>query len=272
MKLFGAFHHIAILRTLQSTTNTQLYDSTLGRTFAMDNNGTSYDANAPLLSTALPPLEESSVRIYLLRHGETDWNAKGKIQGGGNDIPLNQNGKLQAMAVAKTMEDIPLTVIASSTLSRAKETADVLWKQHEACHRVIDSGWDEMNFGEFEGLAIHSETLDPEVRSRVKTVNQNVKLSYPGGGESTIQVEARSREALFRLLEDNPDDKHIALVSHGRTNKVLIASIALDDVTKFKTIKQSNTAINVLDIDKTGKWTIQSLNYIEHVKHHVIQR
>eukprot|EP00980_Cylindrotheca_fusiformis_P010589 scaffold2353_cov134-Cylindrotheca_fusiformis.AAC.12 len=270
MNLFGAFQKAAIIRSLQADT-TQVFNSHKLILFLFDMNSD----EIPLLSSFLPPLAESSRRIYLLRHGETDWNKQGKIQGGGYDIPLNENGRLQAMAVAKTMENIPLTVIASSTLSRSKETADILWKQHNACHRVLDAGLKEMGFGEFEGLAVHSETLDPEVRKRFKTigreVNKNVKVSFPGG-ESTTQVEERSTGALFKVLNDYPEEKHIALVGHGRMNKVLIASIAYDDVNKFFTIKQSNTAINVLDVDTDGKWTIQSLNYLEHVKDNVITR
>jgi broad specificity phosphatase PhoE len=279
MKLLAAFQATSLLRTLQSST-TELYNLPMDDVPAPPlDTATSlipFDDGFPRLSSVLPPLPENSRRIYLLRHGETEWNAQGKIQGGGFDIPLNENGRLQAIAAAKALEDIPLTVIASSTLSRAKETADILWKEHDACHRVLDVDLKEMGFGEFEGLAIHSEDLDPEVKGHFKRIGREVKynanIAFPGGGESTTQVEERARGALYKVLKDYPADEHVAIVSHGRTNKVLIASVAFDDVQKFPTIKQSNTAINCLDMDKNGKWSIQSLNYIEHVKHNVIVR
>ena len=231
----------------------------------------------PLLSQLLPPLPQNTRRVYLIRHGETDWNLQGRIQGGGHDIPLNANGKSQAKAVARALHDIPLTVICSSTLSRAKETADILWDDHSNVkHRELDSGLREMGFGEFEGLAIHSLELDEEIRNRFKTigrqVNENPDLQFPGGGESTKMVEERAVQALQTLLDKYPNDPHIAVVSHGRTNKVLIASIALGDVQKFRSVKQKNTAINVLDVDAEGNWTIRILDYIEHVKDNVIIR
>ncbi|KAL3942322.1 MAG: hypothetical protein SGBAC_003456 [Bacillariaceae sp.] len=226
---------------------------------------------------SLPPLQQNSRRVYLIRHGETDWNAQGKIQGGGYDIPLNANGQSQARAVALALAEIPLTVIASSTLSRAKETADILWQEHSDCHhRELDSGLREMGFGEFEGLAIHSLELEEKVRNRFKTigrqVNGNPDIVFPGGGESTNMVKERACTALKAVLDKYPRDQHIAVVSHGRTNKVLIASIAFKDVQKFRTIKQKNTAINVLDVDSDGNWTIQVLDYIDHVKDNVIIR
>jgi hypothetical protein len=55
------------------------------------------------ISSVLPALPENSRRIYLLRHGETNWNAEGKIQGGGFDIPLNEKGRAQAMAATKNL-------------------------------------------------------------------------------------------------------------------------------------------------------------------------
>ncbi|CAJ1944287.1 unnamed protein product [Cylindrotheca closterium] len=235
--------------------------------------------NSVPLSQLLPPLKANSRRIYLIRHGETDWNKEGKIQGGGYDIPLNANGQSQAKAVAKALQEIPLTVILSSTLSRAKETADILWQEHPNCQRELDGGLKEMGFGEFEGLAIHSPELPEETKARFKTigrqVNGNPEMRFPGGGESSNMVQERACKAIDTVLQKYPsatDHPHIAVVSHGRTNKVLIASIVYGDVQKFPTIKQKNTAINVLDVDEDGNWDIRVLDYIDHVKDNVIIR
>jgi broad specificity phosphatase PhoE len=201
----------------------------------------------PLVSSILPPLSEGSRRIYLVRHGETDWNKLGKIQGGGFDIPLNDNGRQQALTTALALEDIPLGVVASSHLSRAKETADILWHRHNATvqdKRVIFEGLGEMRFGEFEGLAWRDQDVDPALAERFKTISKELKhdlnKSFPGGGESTKDVQKRSVTALDQILKDFPDEQHIAIVSHGRTNKVLIASTALGDVMQYPTVKQGS--------------------------------
>mmetsp|Transcript_4669 Transcript_4669/g.8661 ORF Transcript_4669/g.8661 Transcript_4669/m.8661 type:complete len:337 (-) Transcript_4669:146-1156(-) len=242
------------------------------------------------LTTLLPPLAPGNVRIYLLRHGETDWNKLGKIQGGGFDIPLNENGRLQAEKVAAELDGIPLGIIASSSLSRAKETADILYQRHandvdalgsgKAIQRIVDEGFNEMRFGTFEGYA--SATAEtPEEKNYLeyfkecaKKVKEDPTVPFPGGGESTNDVKERTMRALHKLLQEaDPTVQHIAVVSHGRTNKVIIAACAFDDVQEFKHVKQSNTAINVLDMDpSSGKFKAQIINHIEHVKDHVIVR
>lgn len=65
------------------------------------------------------------MKLYLIRHGQTDWNVDGKIQGS-HDIPLNDTGKKQAQCLAKGMDKRPVEKIFSSTLERAKETALML--------------------------------------------------------------------------------------------------------------------------------------------------
>ena len=263
------------------------------------------------LQSILPPLRDGCRRVYLLRHGETDWNTLGKIQGGGYDIPLNDNGRLQATMAAAELDLIPLDVIASSALSRAKETADILYSRHSSSsnggdknnnnnnnndnnindnngddhnggvpiQRVIDAGFNEMSFGEWEGFASRDESVDGSEIERFKDTARQVKADpsfpFPGGGESTKQVEKRSVKALFDILNNpkNSHQRHIAIVSHGRTNKVLIAAVGLGDVQRFKEVKQANVAINVMDIDDTtGTWTVHVINYHDHVQGHVIVR
>mmetsp|Transcript_24472 Transcript_24472/g.58030 ORF Transcript_24472/g.58030 Transcript_24472/m.58030 type:complete len:364 (+) Transcript_24472:163-1254(+) len=253
------------------------------------------DSPTKSLQSILPPLQEGCRRIYLLRHGETDWNTLGKIQGGGYDIPLNDNGRLQATKAAVELDGIPLDVIASSSLSRAKETADILYSRHSSSsnggdnnddhnggvpiRRVVDAGFNEMSFGEWEGFASRDESVDGSEIERFKDTSRHVKADpsfpFPGGGESTKQVEERSVKALYDVLNnpENSHQRHIAIVSHGRTNKVLIAAVGLGDVQRFKEVKQANVAINVMDIDDTtGIWTVHVMNYHNHVQGHVIVR
>jgi broad specificity phosphatase PhoE len=244
MKVLAAFQSAAFLRTLLATpsSTTQLFQTTM---VAPCENAT-LAPPAPRLSSTLPPLPEQSRRMYLLRHGETDWNALGKIQGGGFDIPLNENGRQQAMAAAQALDDIPIGIVASSQLSRAKETADIVWKRHSttAQKHVVDAGFAEMSFGELEGLVSRDPNLDPKIKRRfsriTKQVQQDVNFAFPGGGESTAQVEKRVERALHKILEEHPEEKHVVIVSHGRTNKVLIASMALGDVRKFAQVRQSS--------------------------------
>jgi len=132
------------------------------------------------------------VRVYLIRHGQTDWNLEGRIQGGGFDIPLNETGKLQARLAAKALEGIPMDVVASSPLSRARETADILMEtmllsgsnsnsksrrnsnnHNHLIRRIVDSGFTEMKFGALEGLRYKAIT-EKEDYDRFLAIKQRV--------------------------------------------------------------------------------------------------
>ena len=310
------------------------------------------------LSKVLPkPIPGTAVRLYLIRHGETNWNQRGKIQGGGYDVPLNATGKAQAMRAASALEGIPFDIVASSSLSRAKETADLVFEQLHSSStsssssssrsnsgnkqplRIVDGGFNEMRFGKFEGFGYRKKKEDIAKEGDNISLNESMlaiflvaknkvatdrEFCFPsrgdisednndnetywsmnaddetfriendsGKGESTRCVEDRALEALSktiaRVLETDNDNentdnndpntatatintKHVAIVSHGRTNKVMISAM----LSTTDTIGQGNTNINVLDhpglevggdvdVWKTG-WTARLLNYTDHVE------
>lgn len=219
------------------------------------------------LSDTLPPLAPNSQRIYLLRHGQTDWNAQGRAQGGGFDIELNAVGREQAEVVASELEGVPLDIVASSHLKRAHQTADILHSIHPGAKRVVLHGLGEMRFGEFEGCALRGPLSTTETKERYQsvanTVRQSADVKWPGGGESTREVENRGRSALQQLLDT--EAQHIAVVAHGRFNKIMLSSVLYQDCTKHLDIVQGNTCVNVLDVSKTD-WKPQLLNYVEHVE------
>ncbi len=90
------------------------------------------------------------MKIYLIRHGQTDWNIQGRIQGS-HDIPLNETGRRQAELLAKGMDSRPVSRIFSSTLTRAMETAERISSRQkvEICFmpQLI-----EVEFGKWEGM------------------------------------------------------------------------------------------------------------------------
>lgn len=91
------------------------------------------------------------MEIWLIRHGETDWNANGRVQGW-TDIPLNRVGQAQAEQLAKSLEGIPFQHIYSSDLSRASETAAWIAKKTGTTHTTTEA-LREQFFGQAEGLS-----------------------------------------------------------------------------------------------------------------------
>ena len=87
--------------------------------------------------------------FYLVRHGETDWNAEGIVQGN-TDIPLNARGLEQAASAREEMKDVPLDVIYCSPLIRARVTAEIINEYHHV-PLILDARLREREFGVYEG-------------------------------------------------------------------------------------------------------------------------
>jgi len=229
---------------------------------------------------AVPPLPPNTKRLYLLRHGRTSYNVRGLVQGGGYDIPLNEEGLRQAQLASAALSSIPMDVIGSSHLDRAIGTAEILRKaavnahpsssQHTAAKRAVLPGLGEMRFGTYEGIAIQGPESTPETQAGFRSMNEKIEaddaLSWPGPeGECTRDVRSRTRKAVEDVMERHSEARHVALVGHGRSNKILMSEL-LGSVRK---VFQGNTAINVLDYDvEEGCWKEVVVNYTHHVDEH----
>ena len=166
--------------------------------------------------------------IILIRHGETDWNIEGRYQGQ-SDVPLNQNGILQAKDMARRLQHYHFDVIVTSDLSRAQETAEVLSETCNAPLR-IDPRLREINQGEWEGM------LFADIRSRYAEAFEdrlrNPLEIAPPGGETVGQVRERVLDAIREVVEQFPDGI-VAIVSHGLSLaiiKVHFGNLAIDTV------------------------------------------
>jgi broad specificity phosphatase PhoE len=98
------------------------------------------------------------MQIIAVRHGETDWNRQGRIQGR-TDNPLNDTGRMQARAAAAVLPD-KIGVIISSPLKRAAETAEIINKQRYNVEIITDERLTERDFGDYEGMFIKDLQFD----------------------------------------------------------------------------------------------------------------
>jgi len=149
-------------------------------------------------------------RILAIRHGQTAWNADGRIQGH-KDIALDATGKLQADRLAAALAGEELHAIYSSDLSRALQTAAPLQCRSGAPLHT-DSGLRERAFGEFEGLSF----AQIEQRWPVQAMRwrQRDPGFGPGGGENLVRFRDRVLGAVDRLAHAHRGQA-IALVTHG---------------------------------------------------------
>jgi 2,3-bisphosphoglycerate-dependent phosphoglycerate mutase len=156
--------------------------------------------------------------FYFLRHGETDWNKDGKIQGH-TDIPLNETGRNQAEQVVSVLARTPIHRIVASTLSRAYETASII---NAALQKplIVDDGLKERFFGDFEGLAIaEMDSLRDGMLKKGLPAEEN-GYPCPPQGEPYADFRIRTIAAFHRNLEQF-DGENILFVAHGGVYRVL---------------------------------------------------
>ncbi len=141
--------------------------------------------------------------LYLMRHGQTLFNVRRKIQGA-CDSPLTEKGIKQAMNAKKKLEGIEFDQYYCSTAERASDTLEVIIGENTPYTRV--KGLKEMNFGIYEG---ESEDLNPRWENGYDDV-------FPkSGGESTDDVSKRSKAACTEIMERDNHDTVLAIAHAG---------------------------------------------------------
>jgi broad specificity phosphatase PhoE len=157
-------------------------------------------------------------RLFLVRHGETDWNAAGRWQGQ-TDVPLNATGRAQALAVAARLRAEGVRAIATSDLSRARGTAAIVGDALGLEVALVDAALRERAYGEWEGLTrAECAARFPEAWAR----HVADPRTPPPGGESTDALLARVVPAIARAAE-----RLVApalLVTHGGVMRAFLAA------------------------------------------------
>lgn len=184
-------------------------------------------------------------RIFVVRHGETEYNRKGLMQGRGIDAPLNQTGRHQADAVTRYLSAYPITRIVTSNMMRARQTAEPLVKHFNLLPGHFE-GLDEMNFGQFEG----QNRL--EIRDQMELAHGRWKqgeVDWPiPGGESPAEVFERANRAVMEQLREYPDET-IVFVVHGRVIRILLSEWTGIGLKNMDQIEHCNGSINQLHWD-----------------------
>lgn len=202
------------------------------------------------------------MNLYLIRHGQTDWNVAGRIQGS-TDIPLNETGRRQAQCLAKGMEGRPVTKVFTSRLMRAYETGQAIGKSQKVPVEKID-GLEEVAYGDWEGLTME------EIAGKYPKELEQWYLSpvevAPPGGETQTQVYERCKKAMETILAQAEGD--VAIVSHGATVVFLLEYLLRDTGrTEEDDIIVGNASISTIEYDPgTGKFALTQLNDRSHLE------
>ncbi|MBQ6447400.1 MAG: alpha-ribazole phosphatase [Bacillus sp. (in: Bacteria)] len=183
------------------------------------------------------------MKFYLIRHGQTEWNVDGKIQGS-TDIELNTEGLIQAAQLSEKIQNLnyPFSKIYSSPQQRAVQTAEILSRETAIDYEVKD-GLEEINLGEWEGLSWREvqDTYPQEFDQWLK----NRKYTKPPKGESYQEMIDRVLSALNKILRETNEDA--VIVTHSAVIMCLqcyLTNTPFEEMTKFKTENSSITEID----------------------------
>lgn len=160
------------------------------------------------------------MKLLLARHGQTDWNATQRFQGQ-SDLPLNETGRQQAIALGKRLLHQPIDSLYASDLQRARETARIL-AAHHACEIYTDPRLRETSFGDWEGLTYNEiKQNDP---AALAAWEADLYKTAPPNGETLEQLAARVQSALDDIRAKHTDQT-ILLVAHGGPLQVLLCLV-----------------------------------------------
>lgn len=195
------------------------------------------------------------MKIYLVRHGETNWNKSGRIQGNSN-IPLDEKGRELAAITAEGLKDVPFERVYSSPLIRAYETAEIL-VHGRGLEIVTDARIREFSFGIAEGMNL--SLLKKIPFSRIGTFFRTPeRYTRPAPGAETVDMVTKRAAAFLNevLLPLEGSCGTVLVTAHGGVNRAILNYISPRPRAEFWTAyPQRNCAVNILEL-KNGVFTI----------------
>jgi probable phosphoglycerate mutase len=198
------------------------------------------------------------MRLCLIRHGETAWNAEQRLQGW-TDIPLNPTGQAQAAAVARELTGIDFDAVYSSPLQRALHTAQAIAGGRPI---VLEPRLRERHFGELQGLR------RGEIAANFPAIQAELNARSPGyqppGGESLQDFAARVLAVFKQLRQQHRQGQQILVVAHGGVLDIAYRMASDQDLHSPRLHALPNAAINWLQSTPTG-WRVEAWGLDGHL-------
>jgi broad specificity phosphatase PhoE len=227
-----------------------------------------------------------STRIWMVRHGQTEWNVTGRFQGQ-SDTPLNALGERQARAAGRQLRRLAqadawvspslretggrLAAIYTSDLERARRTAEIICEELEAGDEaaidretplVIEPRLRELSFGEWEGLTYAQiQAYQPDI---LELWRRDLEQHAPPGGETLRQMAGRVQAALDAILAAHPDGR-VVVVAHGGPLQMLTALALGLPASRYWQVYMANGSLSELRVHPEGA-ILNLLNSCEHLE------
>lgn len=188
------------------------------------------------------------MRLILVRHGETVWNAEFRVQGGNADTALSEKGLGQVQKLAEVMRGEPIDLILSSPLSRAVITAESIARYHDSVPIVTNPGLKEVDVGEFDGLS----TVDmPQTFTELLLSWWKGGCERLPGGESFAELQERTWGVVEPYITEGAP-QNILVTSHYFTTLSIIFKALEFPVTMLVKFRMDPGCISILEFGRFG--------------------
>jgi broad specificity phosphatase PhoE len=206
------------------------------------------------------PLNQTALRIILVRHGQTEWNRIHRFQGQPG-VGLNETGRAQAEALAHALREEPLKAIYSSPLARAIETARAIKRYHGVTieHRT---GLMEMDLGDFEGL--QSERLIKEHPDFFRAWSERPESVRMPNGETLSEVQGRACAVVEEIASAYPEGS-VLLCGHHFVNLTILCKVVGLELTHFRRLRQVPGALSIIE-RRGGRYSLVRVNDTCHLQ------
>jgi probable phosphoglycerate mutase len=202
-----------------------------------------------------------SKKIYIIRHGQTDFNLRGIVQGSGVDSSLNAMGRAQAHAFFKKYGSVPFSKIYTSALKRTSETVAEfiqLGIPHESM-----TGLNEISWGSNEGQKITPEE-DAYYHWMMKQWEDGNTSLRIQGGESPDEVALRQQPVIEKIFQHGADET-LLICMHGRAMRILLCQLLHYPLKSMDLFEHANLCLYLLEFTGTV-FKVNNYNDISHLK------
>jgi broad specificity phosphatase PhoE len=201
--------------------------------------------------------------LYIVRHGQTDLNKRGIVQGRGMDTDLNDEGRLQANLFFNYYKNIPFDKIYISALKRTQQSVQQFIDLGIPYEKL--SGLDELAWGIHEGQASTTENKAAFLQLMREWVDGNLDAKFERG-ESPNEVAARQREALDVIMS-HPEEETVLICMHGRAMRLFLCLLTGKPLTQMDNFPHQNLVLYKVEYDG-DKFQVAEFNNAIHLKHH----
>lgn len=204
--------------------------------------------------------------MLLVRHGETEWNKALKYQGH-KDIPLSEDGRIQAGKIAERLSGYAIHAAYSSDLSRAMETAQTIASYHNIDVKLMPE-LRETNFGKWEGLT-YAEINELYHDDMANWLTNPLDTTIPGG-ESLRDVAERCKKGIDKIINDNLGN-NVLVVAHGGIIRIILAMFLGMELNNYWKIRQDNASLNIVEYFSPDRVIVNLVNDINHLNDQLIK-